>query len=59
MKHVKNRDFFDMFLRRHGEHGEAFPTDSQGNQFNSLAADNPVLTRGEGFTVKYTYSFLK
>ena len=22
MKHVKNRDFFDMFLRRHGEHGE-------------------------------------
>jgi len=32
MKHVKNRDFFDMFLRRHGEHGEVqrliFPTDS-------------------------------
>src|SRR5216683_2623189 len=30
-----------------------------GNQFNSLAAGNPVLTREQRFTVKYTYSFLK
>lgn len=30
-----------------------------GNQFNSLAAGNPVLNREQRFTVKYTYSFLK
>jgi hypothetical protein len=30
-----------------------------GNQFNSLAAGNPVLTREQRFTVKYTYSFLR
>ena len=30
-----------------------------GNQFNSLAAGNPVLTREQRFAVKYTYSFLK
>ena len=30
-----------------------------GNQFNSLAAGNPILTREQRFTVKYTYSFLK
>jgi Domain of unknown function (DUF5916)/Carbohydrate family 9 binding domain-like len=30
-----------------------------GNQFNSLAAGNPVLTREHRFTVKYTYSFLR
>jgi len=30
-----------------------------GNQLNSLAAGNPVLTREQRFTVKYTYSFLK
>jgi len=30
-----------------------------GNQFNSLAAGNPVLTREQRFTVKFTYSFLK
>jgi hypothetical protein len=30
-----------------------------GNQFNSLAAGNPVLSREQRFTVKYTYSILK
>jgi len=30
-----------------------------GNQFNSLAAGNPVRTREQRFTVKYTYSFWK
>ncbi len=30
-----------------------------GIQSNSLAAGNPVLTREQRFTVKYTYSFLK
>jgi len=30
-----------------------------GNQFNSLAAGNPILTREQRLTVKYTYSFLK
>jgi Domain of unknown function (DUF5916)/Carbohydrate family 9 binding domain-like len=30
-----------------------------GNQFNSLAAGNPVLEREQRFVVKYTYSFLK
>jgi len=30
-----------------------------GNQFNSIAAGNPILTREQRFTVKYTYSFLK
>ena len=29
------------------------------NQFNSLAASNPVLTRERRFTIKYTYSFLR
>jgi hypothetical protein len=30
-----------------------------GSQFNSLAAGNPVLTREQRLTVKFTYSFLK
>lgn len=30
-----------------------------GNQFNSLAAGNPVLTREQRFVVKFTYSLLK
>jgi len=30
-----------------------------GSQFNSIAAGNPVLSREQRFTVKYTYSFFK
>ena len=30
-----------------------------GSQFNSLAAGNPVLTREQRLTIKFTYSFLK
>jgi len=30
-----------------------------GSQFNSLAAGNPVLTREQRLTIKFTYSFLR
>ena len=30
-----------------------------GNQFNSLAAGNPVLTQEKRLTIKFTYSFLR
>jgi len=30
-----------------------------GNQFNSLAAGNPVLTQEKRLSIKFTYSFLR
>ena len=36
MKHVKNRNFFDMFLRRHGEHGEQKTLQIRSLRFSKL-----------------------
>jgi len=30
-----------------------------GSQFNSLAAGNPILSREQRLTVKFTYSFIR